>query len=274
MSWYNEEPVNEEIVMCTVTNFDPNTGFTVTLNEYNDKIGLLPLKELHKKRIRKNIASFLKLNKEYPLMVIDADSITLSKKSLRDSDVNDMQVYYHLTHQLFKLTKRLYYFKKSIPEQEWYQTFQNIMTEYMVDNYKTDDLVNHPYNIISSHTRLHANSLEIPERQLAVLYDNHVKLFGLQVVTNNKIVEIYSYRIDGNEYIKNQLLDLTKDYATIYTPTELYNDKSLVNLSIIPVAVPRFKIVIQSYLRETADTMMSDLLKSINESGFDYVKVL
>lgn len=88
MFYYKEQfPNVDDIVMCEVVSND-DVGVHVTLLEYNDRRGFIPLDEVSSKRVR-NIHKILKNGDQYPLHVISVDTqkgyIDLSNKYINNS---------------------------------------------------------------------------------------------------------------------------------------------------------------------------------------------
>lgn len=88
MFYYKEQfPNVDDIVMCEVVRND-DAGVHVTLIEYNNRPGFIPLEEVSSKRV-KNIHKLLKDGDQYPLHVISVDTqkgyIDLSNKYINNS---------------------------------------------------------------------------------------------------------------------------------------------------------------------------------------------
>jgi translation initiation factor 2 alpha subunit (eIF-2alpha) len=88
MFYYKEQfPNVDDIVMCEIVHND-DSGVHVTLVEYNNRPGFIPLEEVSSKRVR-NIHKILKDGDQYPLHVISIDTqkgyIDLSNKYINNS---------------------------------------------------------------------------------------------------------------------------------------------------------------------------------------------
>mmetsp|Transcript_79788 Transcript_79788/g.165819 ORF Transcript_79788/g.165819 Transcript_79788/m.165819 type:complete len:337 (+) Transcript_79788:114-1124(+) len=89
--FYEDEfPTEEETVVVRVNRLDENTGAYVSLIEYGDKEGFIPLSEISKRRIRSMI-KVLRIGTNEVCQVVSVDHekgyINLSKKRVRSEDI-------------------------------------------------------------------------------------------------------------------------------------------------------------------------------------------
>ena len=274
MKWYKtDQPHIDEHVMCTVQEFNPDTGFKVTLNEYNDKEGLLTLKELHKKKIKKSIASFLRIGQQLVLCVQEVEGIyiTLSKKCVDEETSKAVTEYYSITEKLFNLSKRLSHMSE-YSEDTWVELFTDLMDEYLEEYDKTDDIAEHPYTLMSDRFRI--NELNLDARYAKVLTARHADLFGVQPVNKTMEFTVMSYSVDGNTAVKQAMCAVHKPYKTEkkWSDTELYEDPERCNVTVLPIALPKFQVHIQCYGPEQAQTVSGKIKAALESSCFDYLK--
>jgi len=94
-------PTIDEVAMCTVTEFNEDSGLRVTVDEYGLD-GFLMLTELHNKKIRGPVSNFLKVGTQLPLSVVDPGtgdgSVFLSKKGVKDQQAKDCKTRYMLNN--------------------------------------------------------------------------------------------------------------------------------------------------------------------------------
>jgi translation initiation factor 2 alpha subunit (eIF-2alpha) len=141
--YYKEQfPNVDDIVMCEVISND-NTGVHVSLIEYNNRPGFIPLEEVSSKRVR-NIHKILKDGEQYPLHVISVDRqkgyIDLSNKYINNSSetLEFIEKYggykrcigmvRNLCHQLNKIDSLQEYLEKTlhkIPKREVNEYLRN-----------------------------------------------------------------------------------------------------------------------------------------------------
>ena len=278
MKWYSKNNPNvQEIVMCTVGSFDPITGFTVTLDEYDDIVGLLTLKELNKKRIKKNLASFLKKGQRLPLIVYrDGDDdgvITLSKKAVTDDQYKGFMEYYLFTDKLYTLSMKLEHLS-SIPKEEWLQQFQDLVEVFLTSCEKGESLESHPYVICSK--KCTVSQLELPEKYMTVLNSRHVNLFGIQVSNKINSFVVNTFAIEGTELVKTKLMAIIQAFQQEqkWTDQQLYDDNTRHNVTLVPIALPRFELHVSAYLFSEAQDISRTITSQIASAGFDYFKIV
>ncbi len=277
MKWYTQNiPTLGESVMCTVLNYVEGTGFNVTLDEYDGYEALLMLRDLHSKKIKKNVASFLKVGEQLPLTVtnIDDERVYVSKKDIKEGEIAICKTYFSQTSKLFSLAKRLSHVS-SFTELQWHEQFTILIMDYLDKcSDKGEDMDTHPYAMCIDKSTL--NTLPLSPPYMEVLELKHIDLFGIQICTIKKYFNIQSYQIDGNERVKTILLSALALYKNdkTYTNQELHDDQTLCNVTLLPIAVPKFELHVQCYLPKYGVTVAQKILSSIAGSGLDYYKEL
>ena len=276
MKWYNRNvPILGESVMCTVVSYDEGTGFNVSLDEYDSCEALLMLKNLHSKKIKKNVASFLKIGEQLPLTVIsiEDDSVYVSKKDIKEHEIEICKSYFSQTYKLFSLSKRLSYVS-SFSESEWHNQFTIIMMDYIDKcSNKGDDMDTHPYTICVDKSAL--STLPLDPAYMILLESKHVELFGIHICTIKKHINLQSYQIDGNEHVKSALMSARAPYyGPKWTNQQLYDDQTLCNVSLLPIAIPKFELHVQCYLEQYGEVVAQNILSKIKHAGLDSYKEL
>lgn len=254
MKFYsNDHPDKDQVTMCTVTDFDPVSGFRVKLDEY-DTEGFLMLRDLHNRKIRVPVSSFLKVGTQLPLMVLESSSsgIYLSKKDVK-SDMSKA------AKTRFALNCRLFNTAKHLPEPEsWIKSFREMCGE-------EDDEDEHLWTMIQNRQ---FNELDLSQDQVQVLTEHHAKIFGIKPCTQRMKFTVYSFGIDGNQQVKDVLMPLIND--KVWTDQELYDDLDRYNLDIQPIAVPTFQVRISAYDQTRCATQLMNFKNAVNTSGLDH----
>jgi translation initiation factor 2 alpha subunit (eIF-2alpha) len=290
MSFYPNDPTVNEITMCTVTAFNPDTGFDVHLDEYNIE-GFMVLKELSSKKIKKSISSFLKIGTQLPLCVLEMsdDRAIMSKKDVNSENCQDCKDRYDLNLKLFSLARRLSYTlisaqnqnidcsgeiiidlkAEKLLEDEWTALFRDLLDP-------EQPLDEHIYNMLSNRNKESHTGLD--KGRLIIIEHYHAKLFGIKPITIRADITIQVFDINGMNRVKDALLkicdkyrkpDASKDGDDIWTNDELYNNQSAVNVDILPSAIPKFHLHITSYFREQAEGVQKEIQSILEQEKFD-----
>jgi translation initiation factor 2 alpha subunit (eIF-2alpha) len=254
--------------MCTVTDFDCNSGFTVHLDEY-DLNGLLVLRELHNKKIRVPLASFLKVGTQLSLMVIDAGSedgpVYVSKKIVKSDQIKACKLHFQLNNRLFNLVKRL-------PNDNWMETFQAL-------NGPGLDKDDHPWTLLND--REWGRLEDLTEKEVTVLKEHHSKLFGIKPQSVRAKFTVYSFAIEGNNLVRDLLISVqhkwhrptTDEDTRTWTQEELYVEGDRCNVSIQPIAIPTFQLKVTAYDRQRCYDVISTIKGTLEatDTGLDHV---
>lgn len=283
MQFYpNTHPEVNEVTMCTVTSFDESIGFHVHLDEY-DQDALLPLKELSAKKIRKSIASFLKINTQLPLCVmeVDDDGIVMTKKGFPTSANPECKERYGLNVKLFALARRIA-FAILNSATEGKVSEENIDTEAIARiegdwtgwlrdaNSQDVELPDHLYNVLSNRGKLPYAPLS--DVQIETLEQHFVTLFGIHPITEAHSVTIQTFSIDGMDEVKTVLMDIASRFRTVCSDDELYQNQSLANVVILPTAIPTFQINVTAYQRDHASRIWQDIQSMLKHANFNMLK--
>ena len=251
----NERPGMDEVTMCTVTSYNEQTGFNVTLDEY-DLEGLIALVDLNAKKIRGPISSFLKTGEQLPLVVIDpgVDGIVyLSRKDVKADQAKLCCDRYALSCKLFNIVRRL-------PENlEFEQAFRELNTE---------DSEEHPWTLLQNREW---DKLDLSTEQIQIIESMHAKLFGIKPQSMRAKVSIYSFAYEGNAVVRDLILELqaqsqpqvdgsmSSTRPSEWSDEELYQDTERYNMSIQPVAIPTFQIKITAYNLERCGRALEEI---------------
>lgn len=259
-------PAVDEVTMCTVTNFDEQSGFSVHLEEY-DLDGLLVLRELHNKKIRVPLASFLKVNTRLPLMVVDSGygdgKVYLSKKIVKSDQIKACILNYQLNNRLFNLVERL-------PDGnwDWKEIFQTLNSPGL-------DQAEHPWTLLNDREWGDQGLENLTEEQVTILQTYHAKLFGMKPQSVRAKFTIYTFAVEGNNLVRDLLISVENkwnrpvtdvDDTRIWTQEELYNKEDRCNISILPMAIPAFQLKVTAYNLQRCYEVISNI-KATLESG-------
>lgn len=268
--------------MCTVISFDDSVGFYVRLDEY-DLTALLPLKELSSKKIRKSLASFLKIGTQLPLCVMEVDdsSIVMSKKGFQTSAIPGSKERYGLNVKLFALARRLAFsvvnaaVKGKVTEEDIDQDEVNRLESGWVEclraaNDPSVDLQDHLYNVVSNRGRL--STAQLPAERIVVLEEHFVALFGIHPITEARNVIIQTFSINGMDEVKSVLTGITAQYEKVHTDEELYTDQSTSNVTILPTAIPTFQVNVTAYQRDQVDQTHQQIQTALKAAKFNLLK--
>lgn len=263
-----------ECVMCTVTGYKEDIGFDVRLDEYGVP-ALIMAQDLSSKKIKKNVAAFLKIDEQFPVVVLhvhdNGSLITVSKKDIKATEIKSLTEYYGANQRLITAARRLSHMSadKSQDLQNWEHQFRELLRTYLDDNEKGENMEEHPYNLLLNRETMVA--LPMAPAYLDLIKERHSDLFGVQIWTERRAVTIQSYRVDGNEFVKSVFAQILAPFAKVYSNTELYEDQTRCNVSVLPIAIPKFEIVVRCYTSALATKTMDDIVKSLEAAQFDYL---
>ncbi len=262
MRFYQEEPVINEVTMCTVTGFNDD-GFTVHLDEY-DMDGLLPLHELSSKKIRKNVACFLKIGEQLPLEIFEIDDVHpfMSKKNLKPGEIEHCKIRFSLNKQLFGLSRRLAAIS-DISSEQWIERFSSVLNPNLTES-------DHPLTLIRNRR---TDDLDIDPTHLAIIAQHHAKLFGIMPITVEYKFTIQCFSIDGMDYVRNSLITIRDRYnrqSDRWSNDELYHNDQAVNVEILPTAIPTFTLKITAYRQERCDAVKALIKADLKNNQYDY----
>lgn len=263
----NSLPDIGEIVMCTVTQYNDDSGYTATLDEY-DIDGLMAIHELSNKKIKKNISSFLKIGDQYPLEVIDLDSTGrayLSKKNIKADESQLCKVNYGLNVRLFGLARRL----ESMTDVSA-DTWTTLFREMSAPGIESEC---HPMTLICDRT---ITDSQLPLRYIDLIDAHHAKLFGVRPVTSDLKFTIQNFGIDGALSVSSSLVRIRDRFRTgdrPWTNEELYLDHQRANVDILPIAIPSFTARVKAYQQSRCDCIVADIRSSLSSEGYDYLEI-
>lgn len=264
-------PTVDEVTMCTVTEFNEHTGFSVTVDEY-DLDGFLMLTDLHSKKIRGPISNFLKVGTQLPLSVVDSGkgdgAVFLSKKDVKEQQVKECKIRYLLNNKLVALAKRL-----PGDTEHWLSTFRAINSPDHLEE-------EHPWTLIQQRD---LDELGLSEEQCQTIMANHAKLFGIKPQCLRAQFTVYSFAVDGNQRVKDALIGIVArwnrpsdavnvnvDVDAIWTAEDLYEDNTRCNLTILPIGLPTFQLKVTAYNRERCHEAYSAIKQEIIKAGLDH----
>lgn len=288
MSWYSGSPSVGDVLTFTVHEAN-DIGFKVTLDAYDNSEGFLPFSELSSKKIKKNPAAFLKAGSKHCGLVTD-NSDVITYISLKDvtKEQQELETQRHCNNgRLFALCQRLSRLPgHNFTESQWHHQFRRALDKYLNKSNETvaegcdedeaedeaeDETPMHPIDIISSRQNI-MNNKYLPPDYHAIIANHHATLFGIKPATLTMIVTILTFDMNGNDRVKSVLSKIMSDVGT-FTDTQLYQDQSKYNLSINPVALPDFQIVITAYLESVCQNAADLITHHLHDAKFDIMEV-
>lgn len=273
MKFYEtSRPTTDEVTMCTVIEYNDQAGFRVRLDEY-DLEGFLMLVELHNKKIRGPISSFLKINTQLPLVVIDSGSVDgqvyLSKKAVKSLHSKACKERFILNNRLFNLALRL---QTQNPGLGLVHTFQEINSPHLEED-------EHPWTLLQNREWDQLKALS--ETQIQVIKLQHAKLFGIKPQSIRTKFSAYSFAIRGNELVRDRLIEIRDMWnrpgsgsGQGWSNNELYEDTSRCNLEIQPIGIPTFQIKVTAYHRDRCYEVINEVRAKLtaNDNGLEHVQ--
>lgn len=261
MYWYtNKYPTIKELVMATIVSFQPESGFSVTLDEYDNIIGLLVISSVYRNRTRKNIQSICPVGSKHVLMVTHTESdrnyIDLSKKDVDEKDQKLMIQYYGKTKRLVNMAQRLSNLT-SHSEQEW---MDNVFTP----NLNKGDMLNGIHLVDTLSLRENVEDLDLDEEYENDLLANHKKLFGTNIVKILQKIKLVAFGIDGCADISKKLHELI---VTGSTDDEMYDNNNKYTVVIRPTAIPVYEIVVAAGTTTKAKRVVKTVVNTLLEFG-------
>lgn len=270
MKFYaTSHPSVGEVTMCTVTEYNEGAGFNVHLDEY-DLDGFIMLIELHNKKIRGPISGFLKIGTQLPLSVLDSDSdqVYLSKKDVKEDQVKQCKERYALNNRLFNLIKRLP--QPAGDSHSWEEIFQELNLSMK------DADEEHPWTLIQDREW---DDLDLNAQQVSILAENHAKLFGIKPQTVHVEFSVYSFAVNGNQVVQDILIKVRNLWNRVndgnvdsWSHEDLYEEGSRCNLTILPVAVPKFQLKVTAYNRDRCYDVINQVKSELEQAKLDHVQ--
>lgn len=254
--------------MVKILTFQEEVGCDVVLLESNVK-ALLPLVDFSKKKIKKSLASYFKIEEEVPAMVsqLEFDEsgqpsfVTVSTKDVSDTEATACRIEYDTRNRLMQMSKRLAYLSEGkLTEEQWTDFFQGAITyEMIADREKFEGF---------------ASRLEAKNAYIDVIRSNYVKLFGIQTTTCSCKITIQSFSFDGNDLVRGSLSKIMKKYlpmekGKVYTKDELYNDDTRYNAD-LRLILPDFQFVVTAYNKSLCHDVINRFCKAVEDQRFDY----
>lgn len=266
MKFYSApRPEVDEVTMCTVTQYNDQVGFEVNLDEY-DLTGFVVLIELHSKKIRGPISSFLKVGDQLPLMVLDSGTegqVYLSKKDVKPAQIAECKERFILNNRLFHLIQRL-------PDsQELAETIQDMNSPHSTEE-------DHLWTLLQNREWDKLDGLT--ESQLQLFKEQHFKLFGSKPQSIRAKFTIHSFAVNGNEIVRDHLIKIrdmyrpNKEGKEEWTNDELYEDTSRCNLVIQPIAIPTFQMKATAYEKDRCAAVLEEVRGKLRNCDFDYIQ--
>ena len=216
----NKIPRADDLVMTKIENVD-EYGITVSLPEYNNKLGYITFAEIsRKKRLDKNIRKIISIGNENVMLVLTVDNqkgyIDLSKRDVKDTEVKDYLDKVKIHKNLYNLFKYIL-FKllnidsiESILEEELHpflcETLFEIQEETKLDNQVIlsilfDKEKNH--EILSN---IDYDNITWNLTQFKEIIDNYIDTkINVKKSTETINFRMLSYEINGNSDIKYAL---------------------------------------------------------------------
>lgn len=279
MNYYqNKYPEVNEVVFGKMISLNMDTGYTVTLPEYNDIDAFLPISVVLRRNLRKKdtIKSRCPLNSMQILVVTTVDlekaHVGVSRKNVYAEDLKAFPLYYNLTTKLNNLMKRLSHISdKSVSE-----LLENIIWPNFSKN--IEDLSVHPANVLKNRDSL--KDLKLTDKYCSILLKHHFTLFGANLIHVSKTLRLNSFQLNGTQEIISLFEKIIKEFqpTELPSPEEMYYDQSLYILEIRPIAIPQYEIVVTSCSEETsnkiADRIAEQLITNISEGSRGYGKLI
>jgi translation initiation factor 2 alpha subunit (eIF-2alpha) len=259
--YFYETEVNIGNHVIFVINENCKNGYIGVLPEYDNQEAMLPFTELKNKKFKKNPASYLKQATDYCCIVEDIGKgyVYLSYKGVEKSDAKIYLRNYQYSKKLYSLCKKLAH-HGDFTEEDWVRQVRHLLTN---DLEKSEDKL-HTYQILSD--RSLDNILQLPAGYYDIIQRNHGKLFGIKPIILEKNLVVISFHFSGNEIIKNVMKQFNDNMKTSYTDEELYQNRDLYNIKILPLALPKWQIVVTSYLKEKCQEVISHIAQTIQNS--------
>jgi translation initiation factor 2 alpha subunit (eIF-2alpha) len=267
--------------MGKILNYADEVGCEVLLIDSNVK-ALLPIVDFSRKKIKKSLASFFKINAEVPVMISQLECtndiitfITVSTKDVSVDESNKCTSDHESSQKLLHMCKRLAHLSEGkLTEDQWTAFFRNKISAYSLADSLADSSAdsseNFTYDAIAN--RKTFEEMESSE-YIDVIRANYIKLFGIQTVTQTGKITIQSFAIDGNDLIKKTLTKIMKKFTPmekgkVYTKEEMYHDDTLFNID-LKIVLPEFHVSVTSYTGALCKKTLTKFCKAIEEQEFD-----
>ena len=241
---YKKQGIPEEtvLVLCTVNKILPHSIF-VTLDEYENKEGMIHISEIAPGRIR-NIRDYVRENKKIVCKVlkinIEKGHIDLSLRRVNDSQkaqkINEYKQEEKSEKLLETVSKKLKLTPEELKKKAGYKLIENFGTlnnaiEEIVNNKKILEKLNLDKNI---------------EKALLETIEEKIKPVEIKI---DAILKLKSYSPNGIEIIKEILFDLEKEK----------------HIKILYVGAERYRVVITSKDYKTAESLLKEkCLKAVS----------
>jgi translation initiation factor 2 alpha subunit (eIF-2alpha) len=258
----NNLPKINELVMITIKKFDKNVGFYVKMNEYSDKEALLNISQIVSGRTRKKVTSLIPLNSKQVAVVMDVTEdgkVDVSIKNVHKKDIVLFEKYYNCAKRLHSSIKQLSYLSK-IDMNELYDNvvWNNFEKDYRLPNDEQPIHILHYF----------PGKLTLTEEYRLPLVTHHLKVFGPVIYTIKKHFILVSYDQTGMDTVINKLKTFIPEKK--YSKKELSDDDKKYNITLLPIAMPKYEITISSTNIETNNNVLTLFEKSVSEvdNGF------
>lgn len=220
----NKYPEVDDIVICNVNEIIEESIY-VELLEYGIN-GMVQLSNASSRRKKKSVC-LLKLNKQYPLLVIAVDKnkgyVDLSTKFLSDDDKNNANSKYIKYIKVLKIFNKFMKLKFNNFTEEDYINYAT-KTIWTLKNYECyDKLINYYYNNCELKFDLNNNEIELLKNSIKFFYGDFKIRSELKFILNNPY-------FGGVNIIKDKLEEINNKY----------------NLEVKIDNVPKYKILIES----------------------------
>lgn len=265
----NTLPVVNEIVMATVRSYDEKIGFSMTLDEYNNHDGLLPLCNLSRKGTWKQIKS-LAVGTKHIVIVANVDlvksTVDLSLMDLSPSEAEEFAKYYTITTHFHNCLKRLSHLAGKSSE----DLYCNIVWNNYNKNYQEPE--NHIGTILALRDNIAELELDDEYRDLLTKY--HMQVFGAHTVKAVQKLKMVSFDPYGSKKIAEAFKAARDVFHTdvAHTNEEMYLDQLLHCVEFRPIAPPVYEVVITSCniakAQETATQIATFIADKIRANGF------
>jgi translation initiation factor 2 alpha subunit (eIF-2alpha) len=258
--YHNELPNVNDIVMCTVSEYT-DAGFKVTLDEYDDAEGFIPLSELSQKRIRKNPATFLKVYDKHPVSVVSLENqvVEVSLKDVKEDNAELCRKKIANILKLYSMCQRLEHITK-VEKNVWKEAFKSCISNTGADLF---DALHNEQQILEGRSGL-------PKHLDQLILENYTQLFGFNTTVIHKNILIQCFRSDGNQYVKNVLARICPpEQKDNWTTEELSQDPERANISVKLIGLPKILLTVTAMKKDTANQKMTEAMNILTDAKFN-----
>lgn len=201
----DERPRDDDLVIVTIRELQPELGVVVTLDEYEDCEGTIYLSELTRRKRIRSLAKLCPVGQTVVALVIQSkpEFISLSLKHVTAEDKEEYLKYYSLGKRFHGVLRKIA-IKQQTPIIELYESIGWPLYRKIIDLEKLGDRIEkHPYNILAQKELI--PDLDFDKELQDILLENHLDLFGEQNYKESFTVHLLSYGMNGVDDIKSNL---------------------------------------------------------------------